>query len=137
MIKRINFKLTVNLLLAIFSILVIFHILVVVGVIPYDLVWGGRLGNAAQMRQFEIVSIIINLLIMLVVAMRGGYIQSLLPRKLITVLIWIFVLLFSLNTVGNLLSKNLLESIIFTPLTLVIAVLCYRLTLENPDIIKK
>ena len=131
MIKRIKFNLTVKILLAIFSILVVFHILVVVGVIPYDIVWGGRMENAAQMRQFEIVSIIINLLVILVVAMRGGYIWSLLPRKLITVLLWIFVVLFSLNTVGNLLSKNLLESIIFTPVTLISALLCYRLAAEK------
>ena len=131
MIKRINFKLTVNLLLAIFIILVIFHILVVVGVIPYDMVWGGRMENAAQMRQFEIISIIINLLVILVVTMRGGYIRSLLSRKLITVLLWIFVVLFSMNTVGNLLSRNSLEIIIFTPVTLVSALLCYRLAIEK------
>ncbi|MEN9442639.1 MAG: hypothetical protein RLZ33_2716 [Bacteroidota bacterium] len=40
---------------------------------------------------------------------------------------WLFFVLFSLNTLGNLFAETLTETLIFTPLTILLAVLSLRL----------
>lgn len=44
---------------------------------------------------------------------------------------WLFFVLFSLNTLGNLFAETLAETLIFTPLTILLAVLSLRLALKN------
>jgi len=51
--------------------------------------------------------------------------------KIVTIALWAFVVLFAINTVGNVLSKTSLETIIFTPLTFLSAVLCFRIAIEK------
>lgn len=48
----------------------------------------------------------------------------------LTVAIWAFVGLFALNTAGNVFAKSTVERLAFTPVTLVLAVLCLRLALH-------
>ena len=131
MLKIISFKLAVNTLLVLFSCVIVFNSLVLMQIIPYDIVWGGRLENAVQMRQFESVSIFINLLIILVVATKGQYIKLFIPIRILNFLLWLLVILFSVNTIGNVLAVTSLETYIFTPITLVSAVFCYRIAIEK------
>lgn len=131
LVKKISIKFAVNLMMVLLSCVVIFHFLILAGVIPYNMVVGGRLENASQMVFFEIVSVIINLAIIAVVAIKAGYIKPFLSNRVVTALLWLLVALFTLNTLGNIFSKTTLETIIFTPLTLVSAVLCYRLVIER------
>jgi hypothetical protein len=118
-------------MLALMSFIVVFHLLVLSGVIPYSVVWGGRLENVSQMHMFETASLIVNLAIIVVIAIKGGYLKPFLSKRTIAFILWALVILFSLNTIGNLLSKNSLEKILFTPLTLFSAVLCYRMVIES------
>jgi hypothetical protein len=67
---------------------------------------------------FESMSIAINLLFMLVLAIRGNYIKAIIPPKGVHIVLWIFFGLFCLNTVGNLFAKTNFERY-FTILTLV------------------
>ena len=83
------------------------------------------------MRAFEIVSIAANLLMLCTVAMRGGYVSPVLPAKVVTVLLWIFLALFSLNTVGNIFAQNTIEALVMTPLMLLSAILCWRMAVEH------
>jgi len=131
MIKKISFKLAVITMLVVFICTIMFHLLVLVGIIPFNIVWGGRLENASQMRLFESISIIINLLIIIVVAIKGRYIKPFIPEKIINFILWMFVVLFILNTIGNLFAVTSIEAIIATPLTLIAAVFCYRMLIEK------
>ena len=45
----ITIDLAGNLLLVIFGALMLFHLLVILGAIPYNIVWGGRIKNKSQM----------------------------------------------------------------------------------------
>ena len=107
-----------------------FHGLVITGIIPYDVVWGGRLENDIQMHQFEMVSIIINLLILLVLAIKGLYIKPYIPIRIVNFILWFLMIFFFVNTIGNIFAVSLLETLIFTPITLVSAVLFYRIVAE-------
>ncbi|MBK6263741.1 hypothetical protein JKA74_01735 [Marivirga sp. S37H4] len=118
-------------LIIIFSLTIIFHLLVIVGVVPYEIVWGGRLTNHSQMLIFESVSITINLLMLWVVVSYAGFLRRKLNLKWLKVAFWVMFFLFSLNTIGNLNSSNQTEKMIFTPVTVLLAVFCLRLALSK------
>lgn len=99
-------------------------------VIPFNIVWGGRLKTIDEMLVFEAISIIINGLIILVVAVKAKWFTGKLPIKLINGMLWIFVTLFIINTVGNLNAITSLEMLIATPITALLAFLCWRIAIE-------
>ncbi len=107
-----------------------YHILILAELIPFQIAWGGRLKSKTQMYLFEIVSIVVNVIIMVVILIKGGYIKTKISIQIINILLWVLVALFMLNTVGNLFSNNFLEMVIFTPLTLISTFLCYRMAVD-------
>ncbi len=109
----------------------VYHFLIVTQVIPYNIAWGGRLESLSAMYVFEAVSITINLLIIAVIATKGGYLKPVIPLKVVSVVLWALVVIFSLNTIGNIFAKTLFEALVFTPVTLVSAVFCYRMAIEK------
>lgn len=129
--QLISERLAVNSILIILSLIVLFHLSILLELIPFEMVWGGRLKDAAQMRRFETISIIANLVMLAIVAIRGGLLKVRLSRMVPTIALWVMCVLFVLNTLGNLASTNQWERLIFTPLTLVLALLCLRLTLGH------
>jgi predicted anti-sigma-YlaC factor YlaD len=130
-IKKIDIKLAAGIVMALLSVIVVFHLLVLSGVIPYNIVWGGRLESAAQMYVLETVSLAVILAVILVVAIKGGYIKPFLPPKVVTILLWLLTALFALNTVGNLFAESTVETMLFTPITLISAVLLFRMAIER------
>lgn len=115
----------------ILSLMIVFHVLVLAGVIPFAMVWGGRITDRAQMLRLETISVMVNLLLLAVVGVRAGLLGRRLPQGIITIVLWIMSGLFFLNTIGNLLSLNGLERLLFTPLTLLLSLLCLRLALSR------
>lgn len=118
-------------LIFILTAVILFHGLVLVGIIPQDIVWGGRLRTREELVEFELVSIVINFNMVLFVSVRAGIINLSIKPILIRIVLWLMVVLFILNTLGNLLSQNDLERIIFTPITLLLFVLSLRLAIEH------
>jgi hypothetical protein len=114
----------------ILSLIVIFHLLVLAGIIPYKIVWGGRLESTTDMIRFEFVSIGINLLMLAIVANKSGYLNWGKSKQWVRIGLWIMVVLFSVNTLGNLVAINIWEKIIFTPLTLLLAFFSFRLAID-------
>lgn len=129
--KVISQRLATLGLLTLFSLVIVFHILVLVQVIPYKIVWGGRLENDTQMIQFEGTSIALNLIMLALVAIYSGYLKWEINRRWIQLGMWIMVALFLLNTVGNLFAINDWERWIFTPLTFLLAVFSFRLAIDK------
>ncbi len=131
MTNLVSTKLAGHSLIALFIGVLIFHSLIITGVIPFGIVWGGRLANETEMIRFEAVSLVINLLMLLVVVAKMEYGKIKLPRRLVTIALWAMVILFSLNTVGNLFSKSEWEMIVFTPITFLSALFSLRLALPH------
>lgn len=129
--KIISFHTAAKGILIILTIMLLFHILVLTGIIPFEIVWGGRLRNREEMLVFESFSTGINLLIVLITAVHTGYISLRLNKRLTQIFIGLMAVLFLFNTLGNLLAIDPLEKFIFTPLTLVLALLCYRVASEK------
>lgn len=126
-------RLAQNTMLVVFSLVLLFHFLVLSGIIPFDMVWGGRLKNREQMIRFEIISLLINGVMMAVVLANAGVIQLALPHWLLQLAFWAMAVLFLLNTVGNLLSTSPLEKAIFTPITLLLFLCSLRLALSRQE----
>ena len=129
MVRKINFLFAIKTLIVLTLIALAYHIIIITELIPYDAVWGGRLKSREQMLQFEFVSIAINLFMLLVILIKGVYIKIKIPKLIVNSFLWLFAILFAFNTVGNLFSVSIWETIIFTPITLISAVLCLRLAL--------
>jgi hypothetical protein len=127
MLNRIPLQFAINTMLIILLLVISFHLLVLIQVIPYNIVWGGKFQNATQMRRFEIASIALNGLIIFIIAMRGQYIKLNFPLNTINLFLWLIVLLFSINIIGNLFAETKMEKIVFTPIATISMILCYRI----------
>jgi hypothetical protein len=118
-------------MLLLFLVILFFHALILAGIIPFDTVWGGKLKTREEMLVFESISVVLNLLMMGVVAVKGGYWKLRLPPKWITILLWCMAVLFLVNTLGNLFANNLFEQVLGTLLTITLAMLSLRLALAS------
>ncbi|MDX5346669.1 MAG: hypothetical protein LPJ89_11350 [Hymenobacteraceae bacterium] len=114
-------------LIIILTLFCVLHILILLQVIPFEMVWGGRLTDVNQMRVFETVSLAVNMGMLAVVCIQAGYLQVRVSPVLVRVVLWLMFGIFLLNTIGNLLSDNSFERYAFTPFTLLMAVLCLKL----------
>ena len=115
------------------SLIVLFHLLVLIGIIPFQIVWGGRLTNRSQMLRFESVSITVNLVMLAVVAIHAGVLKWRIKPTVIRIVLWAMCGLFLLNTLGNLLSTNTVEKLVFTPLTLFLSICCFQLAMSKKN----
>ncbi|MGN6342298.1 MAG: hypothetical protein ACTHML_15095 [Ginsengibacter sp.] len=129
--KIISESTAANSLLVVLSAIVIFHFLVIVHIIPYQIVWGGRMQNRNQIINLELISIIINLIMMVVILVKTGIISFSTSGRWMRLLFWMMFAFFLLNTLGNLVSLNQVEKFIFTPITLFLSFCSLRLALTK------
>jgi hypothetical protein len=122
----------IKLLLGLIAAVIIFHFSVLLKVIPYHFVWGGRLQNESEMYVFELASIAINLVLGGVLLMKGNFIKPFFSLKTINITLWVFLILFILNTVGNLFAKTNFEKS-FAVLTLIFALLIGSILKNKPE----
>ena len=127
MLKKIPELLSLRLMMVLFGAVLIFHLLVIFGFIPYTIIWGGKMKTHEDMLVMEGVSIGINLLFLGIVFLRFHQRSNTTLVKKLRFAFWLFFVLFSLNTLGNLFAETLTETLIFTPLTILLAVLSLRL----------
>lgn len=118
-------------LLILLSLMLLLHFAILLKIIPYNLVWGGRLKSDREMYRFEILSIIMNAVLVSVVIIHANILPLEIPGKIITVALWLMAGLFLLNTFGNAFSKNKLEQWVFTPITLLLTIFSVILALAN------
>lgn len=102
----------------------LFHCAIIIKLIPYSIAWGGRLENDEQMYVFESISLLVNFFLLFILSIKGNYLKIKASNKLIRIVLWLFVFLFSLNTVGNLFAKTLIEKT-FTIVTALLAILIF------------
>jgi membrane protease YdiL (CAAX protease family) len=118
-------------MLVLLTLVLIFHISILTQIVPYDIVWAGKLKTKQEMYVFESVSILINSILISTLLIKGNYLKINISEKLINSILWIFVVLFSLNTLGNLTAKTLFEKAVFTPFTAISAFLIFIIVKPN------
>jgi len=129
--KLISQKQAINIMIALLTAVLVFHTLVLTGVIPYAIVWAGKISTSAEMKKLEVISIAVNAFVILILVLKADYIKHKIPAKILNAIIWLLAVLFSLNTIGNFFAKSGFELYFFTPLTFILAVLCLRIVIET------
>ena len=119
-----NPNLAGNTLLIILGLLIVFHLLVIAGIIPYGIVWVGKINNRTQLLRMESISLVVLVLAILLVASKMGYLTFLNNPSVINGGMWVLFAFFLLNTLGNLTAKSPIEKYGFGTLTLLMS-LCY------------
>ena len=117
-------KIYINTLLLISALVTVFHALILLRVIPFEITWGGKLKTVEEMYVFETLSILINSFFVFILLQKGEYIRYVMGRKTVNIILWIFFVLFTLNTIGNLFAETNFEKY-FTLLTLLSSVLIW------------
>lgn len=108
-----------------------FHLVVMAGAVPMQYVWGGRLQSREELLVMESVSLLINLMMVGLCLWERSLIKKGKKQLIISVLFGLLALMFALNTLGNLVAEQTLETMVFTPLTLVSSVLCAVVALRR------
>jgi hypothetical protein len=116
----------IRIMLLILVAVLLFHLSVLLKVIPYEMIWGGRLKNETEMYIFESVSIVINLFLGLILLIKGKYVTEIIPMKIVNAILWVFFVLFGLNTLGNVIAKTNFEKF-FAIITLASCILIWIL----------
>lgn len=130
---KTKYKTSLIILIGLLIAVILFHIAIIVKVVPYEIAWGGRLQNDTEMYVFEAISILINLFLGLVLLMKVDYIKYHFRARIIVIILWIFLVLFALNTVGNIFAKTLFEKS-FAVLTLIFTILIWKILKTNNTI---
>lgn len=117
-------------LIFIYSFVLIFQFLLLLGIIPYEYTWGGNLKSIEEMYVFVSIAILLNLIFLLTILQTANLISWNIPKTAIKISLWFMVVVFALNTVGNLFAETNLEKFIATPITLLLSILCYKIATE-------
>jgi hypothetical protein len=96
-------------LMALLVLTTLFHLLLIIKIIPYTITWGGRLKNDQEMYVFESISLVVNLFLLFLLSQKAGFIAQRMGNLWITFFLWIYIVLFTLNTVGNIFAKTPME----------------------------
>ena len=129
--KVFSLRLAINATIGLLCMVLLFHMLIFLQIITYTIVWGGRLSSVKEMRVFEAISILINVFIVLVLLLKANYIKNNISKKFVNGIIWVFVIVFTVNTIGNLFANTNFELYVFTPITFILSLLCLRIVLEK------
>jgi hypothetical protein len=111
-----------------------YHLLILFKLIDFKMVWGGRLQTTSEMYQFESFSLFINLFILSILLLDF---KRNITKTYIQIIYWILAVMFILNTLGNVISINYYEKIIFTPITLISSISCFMLISHKRKLIKQ
>ena len=125
-----NPKHPIKILLCLLAAITLFHLGIIAKIIPYEVTWGGKLNNDADMYVFEIISILINLFLGFVLLIKGNYLKKLIPTKAVNIILWVFLFIFGLNTIGNIFAETLFEKSL-SLLTLIFTFLIWTILKKN------
>ncbi len=116
--------------IGIYNLSIVFHLLVIIQIIPSSIVWGGRLTNQQELFIFESISIVLNVFFILIMLLVNGSIKVKVKAFFIRAIVWLMSCLFILNTLGNLIAKSSIETIVFTPITIMLSVFSFYLAIN-------
>lgn len=125
--KRYSERIQISIFLFLLIAVIVFHSFVLLGIIPFEIIWGGKLKNHSEMISLERISLFITILMLMVGLMRAKIITIGNHPVKISVLLYTMSLLFSMNTIGNLLADTNFEKFVFAPITVLLALLSWQL----------
>lgn len=125
----ISIELAGYILLIILGLLIIFHILIVVGIVPYNIVWAGKIKSKKELLLMESISLFISVMAMIIVGSKTKNLIFIEDPTIVNIGMWILLALFIINTIGNLTAKSPIEKYGFGTLTILISFLVLRIVI--------
>ena len=119
-----NPKTAIKIMLGILVSIMLFHLSIMLKIVPCEITWGGRLTSDAEMYVFETISMVINLFLFSILLIMGKYLKPVIHPKVVNLILWIFLVLFGLNTIGNVLAETTFEKF-FAIVTLALSFLIW------------
>ena len=126
--------LALKIMIALLTAVTLFHISVITQLIPYTIVWAGKLNSLKEMYVFEAFSILSVVFLLTLILLKQYYLKREIESKILNGILWLFIVLFALNTLGNLFAKTMLEKVVFTPLTLISAILIWLIVRKGKEL---
>lgn len=115
-----------------FAIVMIYQLLIALGVIPISMAWGGRYTELTLgLRIASMVAIILLGLFAYIIRSRAGLTGAGEITLLIKILSWGVTAYMAFNTLGNFTSKNASEKMIFTPITAILTIVCFIVSISK------
>ena len=112
--------------------LFVFHAFMLAGLLPADMAWGGRTGGSERdLIVLETIGLVVTALFGAIVAVKAGFMGRTRRGRVVDVAMWIVCAYFTLNILGNATSGSARERAIFTPVSVVLALLALRLALTK------
>lgn len=107
------------------------HFLILLRIVPYDLVWGGKIQDPSSVFLFEMISLFMSIAFILIIATKIGYIKTNKFNKTVHVGIWFITAYFLLNSIANFASEVYVEKMFFAPLTVLMTLFALRLAIKK------
>ena len=125
-------QVSTNISTVLFGLVMILQILIALGVMPISMAWGGRqTALTPGLRIASLVAIVILGLFAYIIRYRAGLIGAGEITLFIKILAWIITAFMALNTVGNLTSQSTAEKLLFTPITSILTIACFIVSISK------
>lgn len=136
-----SFKTASNLCIILYALLILFHIIVVtgggvLGVIPHDVVWGGRIPDRERLLVTETVSLAVTSVFLVLTLIKAGRLKVKALASVSHYAMWVLFVYFLVNTAANLASKTLFEKSMAV-FSLLLALGSLRLAFEKKSMINR
>jgi len=121
-----------NLATIMFVVVIILQFLLAVGVLPVSMAWGGRESVLTpKLRIASLVSAVILGFFIYVIRNRAGVMGPEDISIFIKIFAWIVSIYMAFNTITNLTSQSTAEKLIFSPITMILTVVCFIVSISK------
>ena len=114
-----------------FGVSITLQLLLAAGVLPVTMAWGGRQSTLTTSLRFASLAAAVVLgFFAYVMLRRAGIVGSDNPPTIIKALSWVITAFLALNMAGNFASKSRGEKLLFAPITLLLTVACFVISIS-------
>lgn len=132
--KRSAASIAANVATVLFAIVIILQLLLAAGILPVTMAWGGTQTELTPaLRLASVAAAFILALFAYVIRRRAGLIGDAPPSRAIKIMSWVITAFMVLNTLGNLTSQSTAEKIVFAPITLLLAISCFVVSISKQE----
>lgn len=105
------------------------HFCVLFKLLPYSIVWGGRINSQKEMYPKQVISIAMTCTFLWIIIEKTRIVKGILSESALNILIWLMIVVFIFGTLGNLFSKNPVEKYLFSTLSILLTICCLFMVL--------
>jgi hypothetical protein len=125
-------QLSANIATALFGAVIILQLLITLGLLPISMAWGGRQAELTpKVRIASLVAAVILGVFAYIIRLRAGLVGAGEITLLIKILAWVVTAFMAFNTLTNLTSQSKAEKLIFTPITLILTIVCFVVSISK------